>query len=243
MENLRVIIQNTVLRCLPKFISHNIIQRYISNHNNVSFSQEGEDLLLARYFEAVPSGFYVDIGAHHPTRFSNTYLFYLRGWTGINIEPNSNAISLFNEIRHHDKNLNYGVGNATDKLKYYCFNEAALNTFSFEQKNNVLKKPQYFVTEEKLIEVKRVEDILDNYLTKDQKIDFMNIDTEGYDLNVLQSNNWDKYRPLLVLVEDFEFSTHSFMQSPISRFMLSVEYEFYAKTVLTIIFKDKKQNV
>ena len=53
---------------------------------------------LYRIFEECKSGFYVDIGAHHPKRFSNTYFFYKRGWSGITVEPNSDAIKLFKEI-------------------------------------------------------------------------------------------------------------------------------------------------
>ena len=62
------------------------IHRKLVRGIQYSFSQEGEDLVLARIFEGKKNGFYVDIGAHHPTRFSNTHYFYRRGWSGINID-------------------------------------------------------------------------------------------------------------------------------------------------------------
>ena len=74
-----------------------------------SYSQEGEDMVLYRIFEKQKSGFYVDIGAYHPKRFSNTYFFYKRGWRGINIEPNPEAIKLFKKYRVGDINLEMGV--------------------------------------------------------------------------------------------------------------------------------------
>ena len=65
-----------------------------------SYSQEGEDLVLRRYLEGRTSGFYVDVGAHDPKRFSNTHLFYERGWRGINIEPSPAAMKNFMRDRH-----------------------------------------------------------------------------------------------------------------------------------------------
>jgi len=94
-----------------------------------SYSQEGEDLILLRIFEKKRIGFYVDVGAHHPFRFSNTYRFYLRGWRGINIDPMPGSMRLFNKFRKRDINLELAVGENEDTLIYYMFNEPALNTF------------------------------------------------------------------------------------------------------------------
>ena len=57
-----------------------------------SYSQDNEDLFLNEYFEKISNGFYVDIGCHHPKRFSNTYLLYKKGWKGVNIDANFFAI-------------------------------------------------------------------------------------------------------------------------------------------------------
>jgi len=78
-----------------------------------SYSQDGEDMLLRPLLmESVPDykGFFVDIGAHHPFRFSNTMHFYELGWHGINVEPTPAAIALFNQYRSNDINLNVGIG-------------------------------------------------------------------------------------------------------------------------------------
>jgi hypothetical protein len=61
------------------------------------YSQEGEDLIASRLFPNQSTGFYVDIGAHHPTRFSNTYLLYTKGWRGINIDPLPGSKELFDK--------------------------------------------------------------------------------------------------------------------------------------------------
>src|SRR4051812_23180628 len=75
-----------------------------------AFAQEGEDRLLLRLLEGAPAGFYVDVGAHHPQRFSTTFAFYLAGWRGINIDPRSGTRALFDRIRPRDINLELAVG-------------------------------------------------------------------------------------------------------------------------------------
>jgi hypothetical protein len=74
-------------------------------------------------------GFYIDVGAHHPFRFSNTALFYKKGWQGINIEPDPSLIKNFNKYRTRDINLNFGVANEEKDLNFFIFNEPAFNTF------------------------------------------------------------------------------------------------------------------
>ncbi len=71
----------------------------------LSYSQEGEDLILQRFFETKENGFYIDVGAHNPTRFSNTFIFYLKGWRGINIEPTPGSKTAFDSVRPKDLNI------------------------------------------------------------------------------------------------------------------------------------------
>src|SRR5690348_16491596 len=95
----------------------------------LSYSQDGEDVVLRRLLEGRKNGFYVDVGAHHPRRFSNTFYFYRRGWRGINIDANPDAIKLFRRERASDINLCVGIGELTGNLSFHFFNEPALNTF------------------------------------------------------------------------------------------------------------------
>ena len=97
-----------------------------------AWSQEGEDLILARYFESVPRGFFVDVGAHHPFRFSNTCLLYKQGWRGVNIDAMPGSMGPFRRARPRDINLEIGIGTQTGIAHYFVFNEPALNTFDPE---------------------------------------------------------------------------------------------------------------
>ena len=129
-----------------------------------SYSQEGEDMVLASYFENRKGykGFYVDIGAHHPYRYSNTLHFYKKGWQGINIEPTPGAIKLFKTFRSRDINLNIGISKVKDALTFYCFNEPALNGFSkklSEERNNSSKK--YKIVKEVEVQTLPLAEVLD----------------------------------------------------------------------------------
>src|SRR5689334_15261611 len=86
-----------------------------------SYSQEGEDMILARVFENQKSGFYVDVGAHHPWRFSNTYMFYRRGWRGLNIDAMPDSMSRFRKARPRDINVEIPVLREEAVLNYYQF--------------------------------------------------------------------------------------------------------------------------
>ncbi|HIB94217.1 MAG TPA: SAM-dependent methyltransferase, partial [Candidatus Lambdaproteobacteria bacterium] len=94
------------------------------------FSQEGEDVILRRIFEDQKNGFYIDIGAHHPKRFSNTYYFYDRGWEGINIDATPGSMKIFQKFRPRDINLEIAISEKEQQLTYFMFNEPALNSFS-----------------------------------------------------------------------------------------------------------------
>lgn len=164
-----------------------------------SFSQEGEDIILSRLFEKKSRGFYVDVGAHHPFRFSNTTLLHYRGWRGMNIDPNPDGIAQFKKYRPNDINLLQAVGTAKEKLKFHVFNDCALNTFCEKTAEEILKQGQFSLVEEKYIQVMQLSMILDEHEV--DKIDYLNIDVEGLGLTVLESNNWNKHSPSVISIE------------------------------------------
>ncbi|OUX38028.1 MAG: SAM-dependent methyltransferase [Candidatus Pelagibacter sp. TMED273] len=209
---------------------------------NQSYSQEGEDMVLKRIFGDKKKVFYVDVGAHHPKRFSNTYLLYKNGSKGINIDASPGSMKLFNKLRPGDINIEIGVSAKKGELDYYVFNEPALNSFSKELSEKIDKeKNLFFIKKVIKVKVERLDKILDNNLIINE-IDFFNIDVEGLDFDVLQSNDWSKYRPKFVLVEILGASLHVLDEHPIVKFMREKDYEIYAKQVNTMFFKEKNYN-
>jgi len=164
---------------------------------NFSFAQAGEDLILQRIFLGVPKGFYVDVGAYHPYKLSNTYLFYLNGWRGINIEPRPDSKKIFDKIRPEDINLEIGVAENSGIANYHMFKENTLNQFEFVdstiheiQRNQVIK-----------IQVEPLAEVFERYIGNQGNIDFITIDTEGAEYQVLKSNNWMDFTIKVILVE------------------------------------------
>jgi FkbM family methyltransferase len=204
----------------------------------LSYSHEGEDMVLRRIFHTQQFGFYVDVGAHHPFRFSNTCYFYRLGWRGINIDPNPDAIAAFNRSRPHDINLCVGVSDVPGDLQYYMFNEPALNTFDGGVVAERAGLADYHLLDKRTIPVRRLDDLLTTHLPHGRKIDFISVDVEGLDLKVLQSNDWERFRPRVLLAEARDCSLAEISKQPVHVFAQSIEYQLVAKTLNTLVYGD-----
>lgn len=201
-----------------------------------SYSQEGEDLILARILGEKKEGFYIDVGAHHPKRFSNTFLFYKRGWRGINIEARPGSKKIFDKIRPYDINVEVPISSENKILKYYMFNEPALNGFSEEMAKGRNGLKDYKIIKEIDLHTKTLKEVLDSNMMKDQHIDFLTVDVEGLDYDVLISNDWAKYKPAIILIEDSEFDLHSMGKSKVYNYLIGKGYCLIVKIFNTLFF-------
>lgn len=214
------------------------IQDYINGYYKLSYSQEGEDMILNRLFGECKPGFYVDVGAHHPKKYSNTFFFYKRGWRGINIDAMPGSMKLFNILRTRDINIEQPIASEKKLLTYYMFNESALNGFSkdLSEQRSASNKRSYIVKEKIDMQTCTLENILDKNLPKDCQIDFLSIDVEGLDFDVLKSNNFEKYNPRIILVEMLDANYNDVISSNISNYLKVYNYQPIAKSVNTIFF-------
>ena len=224
---------------LPKPVLQYIRQireRWFDIYAKRSYSQEGEDMLLDRFLEDRSVGFYVDVGAHHPKRFSNTYRLYCRGWRGLNIDANPGSMTLFQKLRPRDINVEAGVSSTTQELTYYVFNDPALNTFS-EALAKERENGAYSIVNEVRVRTEPLRQLLDAHLAAGIKIDLMTIDAEGLDYDVLQSNDWARYSPDFILVECIGAETLEQANShPVAEFLRNHRYAVVAKTKTTVLF-------
>ena len=165
-----------------------------------SFSQDSEDDIVEKIFWGKQKGFFVDIGAHHPVDYSNTYKFYLKGWTGINIDPRPDIMLEFDKIRPNDVNLEIAIGDQKGEKDFYMFDQAGVNTFIKEIAfgRNLLNGFKYIETRK--VRTDTLINVFDKFVGA-QKIDFLNIDVEGYEMNILEQNDWNKYRPNVIVCE------------------------------------------
>ena len=207
-------------------------------YHNISYSQDGEDIVIAELFNDKQGGFYVDVGAHHPQRFSNTYYFYLKGWSGINIDAMPGSMKIFDDLRSRDINLEIPISDKSEILTYYEFDEPALNSFSLPLSQKRIKTSSYKIIAETQLKTQTLAEVLDKHLPPEQTIDFLSIDVEGLDYQVMSSNNWDKYKPKVLLVEDLELSSlKNINTSKVCLFLEERGYVLLAKTMRTLIFK------
>ena len=234
MENMKI------KKILPKkiIILLNKIRQRKTIHHYRSYSQEGEDMILRRIFEREKNGFYIDIGAYHPKKFSNTYFFYLKGWRGINIDAMPYSMNLFKKQRPKDINLEIAISNNKQILTYHIFEEFAFNTFSKKNAQETLNNNKSNLINCKKIQTYALKEILNKHLTNDIDISFMSIDAEGFDYQILESNDWIKYRPKIILVEDLNKSLEKTFNSKTTLLMKKYGYQLYAKTCNTVIYKN-----
>jgi len=207
-----------------------------------AFSQEGEDLVIARLLDIDqrPDGFYVDVGAHHPERFSNTMFFYQRGWRGINIDPMPGMAKEFAARRPRDINLEVAISENSTTIEYAVFNEPALNGCDMRLASTRNGKNGHRIVNHFPVQCRRLDEVLDEHMPADTMIDFLSVDVEGHDLSVLKSNAWGRYRPMLVLAEDIGVvSLGDLNSSAIAAFMRDVGYLPISKCAMTLIFADK----
>jgi FkbM family methyltransferase len=169
---------------------------------SVSWSQAGEDLALMPVIGSIPNGRYLDIGAHHPSRFSVTRHLFQNGWSGVNVDANVDLLDAFKRERNGDININYCVGPETT-YAISIFKEPAISTVNpdwaarFQKENN------------EVLETREVPGITLNTLIKDYfpsgGLDFLNIDIEGADLDALRSAHFEELPlnlwPTWILVE------------------------------------------
>lgn len=216
---------------------------YIAFYRAFSFvaPQEGENIILERIFSKRNKGFYVDVGAHHPVRFSNTLNLYQKGWKGINIEPNEESVKTFKKMRPRDINLNLAISNMKNLCNYYKFRDPALNTTDI-QICKLREKQGYKYIEKKIIQTQTLNQIFLEYC-KNKSIDLLKIDVEGNELDVLHSNNWNKFIPKVIICELINVDFEKLFKNKVYKFLKSHNYLLYCKLLQNSIFFHKSFSI
>jgi hypothetical protein len=212
---------------------------YIKNNfffNKTTYSMNGEDIFINNYFKN-KTGFYVDVGAYHPLELNNTCLLNKRGWNGINIDINALSIDYFNFLRPNDVNINIAASNKkTIKTIYYQKKKSPLNTLKITQ----AKKMFIGNIKKRKVKSETLSKIIDNTKFKGKKINFLNIDTEGSDFEILKNFNFIKYKPELIcveLVDNFNPNNKIIKKNKIYKFLAHKKYKLLWSGHFSHIFK------
>ena len=180
------------------YIFQNIYLKNKSFFKKKSYSMDGADLVVEKYFKETVNGFYVDLGCYHPIKHNNTMLLYQKGWRGINIDINEFSIKLFNFCRPDDLNLNLAISDKNSEIDlYYQKKLSVLSTIKKSQSDLVF---QGKIKKKKILS-QTLTKVLDDSKYKDKQIDFLDLDIEGADLEALKSLDFSRYSPKLISVE------------------------------------------
>jgi len=181
-------------------------------------------------------GIYVDVGAHHPKRFSNTLFFYERGWHGINIDPNEGTEELFSKSRPRDKTIEVALSEKPGFQEFFTYDEPALN--SLNNRDEELADTPYVSSGTKTVEVSTLKDVLSLFF-KDSisQPNFLDIDVEGHELEVLKGNDWSKFRFSYILIEQKLQSLASSANPSLTNYLEELGYMPLAHSRLSAIFK------
>ena len=209
-----------------------------------SFSQCGEDLIIDHIFRQLKKNeiFYLDIGTNDPQTTNNTYLFYKNGHKGICVEPNPALIKQIKKVRPRDLCLNLGVALSEESdLDFYVMEPHTLSTFSKSDAEEMSLSSTVKIDKVIKVPTLRINEIFSSYV-KD-KLDFLSIDVEGLNEEIIIDLDLTKYRPTVVCIETITFSEvgdAKKLNRIIDKFLAN-NYFLYADTYLNTIFIDKQQ--
>ncbi len=204
-----------------------------------SYAQCGEDLIVRHVFDAIgisrPS--YLDIGAYHPYRLSNTALFYKSGSRGINVEPDASLYKRFELVRKRDINLNIGIADAGGEASLYRMSAPTLNTLCSEEAQFIVKENGYKVQGIDTVQVRTLDSVLQQH-AGGRFPDFLSLDAEGLDSRIIRSICFESHAPVVICVETLSFSEHGqgSKDHDLINFVESKGYMAYADTHINTIF-------
>jgi FkbM family methyltransferase len=165
----------------------------------VSYAQNFEDVMLWRALQHVEGGFYIDVGAYAPNKDSVTRAFYDRGWHGINIEPVPERAQSFIDHRPRDINLRLAISEQPGQMELHLVTGTGLSSLDAEEgdRRRAEGRPVEVVT----VEVRTLASIWADHVPAEQQVQFLKVDVEGFERQVLASNDWATNRPWIVVAE------------------------------------------
>ena len=186
------------------------------------YSNWGLDVLAYDFFKNTKNGIYIDVGCHQPFFNNNTYKLYKKGWVGINIDLDFNTIDMFNFFRKKDLNIQAAISDKEEERDLFFFhNRSAVNTLSKESGSRA--------KEIRKINTKTLNNIIENSRFRGRKINFVSIDVEGFELNVLNGFDLRKYKPDLIMIEFIDPKMKEYYFQKIENILNSDIYKFMDK--------------
>lgn len=192
----------------------------------ISYAQNHEDVLLDRMFPRGTKGFYIDVGANDPVVHSVSKHFYDLGWHGVNVEPSPLPFERLVRERTRDINLNVGLSAQSGELTFYDFPEEFCGFSTFSQEQAARHSGAGAPSTVRQVRTTTLQEVCEEHVTG--PIDFLSIDVEGHEQQVIRGGDWRRWRPRVVLVEATQPNTTIPTHEPWEPVLLEADYLFAA---------------
>ena len=207
------------------YLYYNLYIRHKALKVRTTYSQHQEDLFINNYFKNKNSGFYLDVGCYHPIKYSNTALLHNRGWLGINIDMNQTTIDLFNILRKRDKNICAAISNENKEATQYLDHSfSPINTLVKKFSDTTAKTISFNNHSEKKVYTYKFSQIVQTHEIQAKQIDFINIDAEAHDLEVLEGIDLRSYNVKLICIEMLD-SQNNMNEKKFKDYLIKYNYE------------------
>lgn len=208
-----------------------------------SYAQSGEDLIVDFLVQAmqIDEVTYLDVGAHHPTNLSNTYLFYQRGFQGVLVEPDPDLMGPIRRERPRDKCVEAGVGVlSTKSAEFFQMSTRTLNTFSKDEAKRYEAMGTHRIEKVLNVPMLTLSEIFAQHFPEREPT-LVSIDVEGLDFEVLSTLDLERFRPPIVCIETLQYSEtrEETKDVRIEQLMSGRGYFVYGDTYINTIFVDR----
>ena len=230
---MRIALKDSIL-----YFLYNLYLNFVAKiGRDLFFGQTNEDLEILKF---VPEkyGKYIDIGSGRPIKDSNTFHFYRKGWRGVLVDPIEDNVRMSRILRRKDSSLRMLIGPDSGEIFFWRLEPYGYSTTVETVALECLKNPQIRLKKKEIIKVAMLKDVAFSMSPKDPTI--LTIDVEGFDLEVLKSNDWNRVMPRVICVEELgNLSPSKDSPSEIQLYLESYGYKLKAKTILSSIFVHK----
>jgi FkbM family methyltransferase len=203
----------------------------------VSYSQFGEDLVVRTHFAENfdnSIGRFIDVGAFHPFKYSNTMLLSQLGWRGINVDCDPVKIARFEKLRPQDHNICAAVAEKPRDMVYLEYSaEGLTNRIADPGEKELLSGIGEKPLKATPIRVTTLTHIIEQSVFRGQHFHYLNVDCEGQDLSVLKGLAFSRYSPELISVEAFTKAA----RPELTAFLGGLGYELTDMVHLTLFFQ------
>ena len=207
---------------------------FLTDFIKFHYSQFGEDIILREILKKeILNGFYLDVGCYHPKKFSNTYMLYKKGWSGINIDMEEDKISLFNMVRPRDLNVLSAISDKEEEVTLYRYSKYGLGSTIDKR---IASETTDSIYDKTIVKTKTLTEVINESLYKDTQIDVLSIDIEGMDFRVLKSLDIKKYSPKVIIIEDHHKKIEDILETDTFKFLVQNNYILRSWSFYSLIF-------